>query len=1169
MKNIARLLVFLSVSVAILAGCREDQPLNPVLLELDRTNMKMVVGQSQKLNALLQGSSEKLVWTASDEAVASVGQDGLVKAVGAGQTVITVAAGNAFENCNVEVSEFKADKLLLNSEIADGALILAVGSEFKLEPRFYKSEEKVNDMAYPSYSLGGAVPARDGESVASVDSDGLIKATAPGTVEVTVTGAGVSSSFKLTVKELILDKTSLEMYVQETAELSVSMLPTNLPESEKTMEWYSSDMESVSVDSEGRVKALKATSSPVEIIAVANGVSAVCKVTVTEFVATSVEFADLGDVLRVNDGMYEMYVGDNPVVVHAVFKDAQGNDVSSKVIDRSFASTDASVAAITSDGMLSVNGPGKVTVKVSGAGVESSFELAVIQGVESLTVSPSVLKTVYEGSDPFTIVANVFPENASVRDVTFVSDNPDVASVNSTSGLVSIGHEGVAKIIVSTKGCKRPLKGADGKYIYETLTTTLIVNVLKEDAEEAHSVVIQADGIHEGTLIVQKGTEVQLTAVSESATFSGTYTWMVTKENISVDESGKLAAHAVGTSTVVLIAVSDSGQTATCELPVNVTGVNPTSIEIINGEGLSAVVNDIPVILEARAVSPSNADFAGVNWYSSDEDVVEVDANGKLTYVGIGKAVVTAVARSWDGSAELTDVKDEFALEILNTAVTDFDIVCKSGGIYHNGIQYLEEGASLQLECVTIPHGAEPNTVVWKSSQIETAKVSADGTVTGGVSTNESGTDVVITCIVDAKIEHSFYIKVIKVQPKDIVVTLPDHPLKVGEQWPLNPKVIPESLGFYPSNTLRSPVNSSGVFQSDTPGSISFGFFVSSTQSASIISTLQRYFTISVEPYWVTELVIPETLAMDVGASTSIIPEFKSDVDGVQPTYTDVKWSSADPSVVSINETSGEMTAHKSGTVDIIATTSNEWSVPSGSDQKSAICRVTVSVAENPIHIGDYVYSDGTWSTELESAKTPVGVVFALVNATSADPQLKALYPEASHALAVSLTEYKSAISMVDGTGYSWTSVSDFAIEQGNYASMANTGIACGFSNTMAMKAFKDAKGDYSNYLDVLAGHNVSVTGASSWYLPSEYELSLLAAQYSLVNEKLTAAGATQLEKYTNSWSTELKSGLYWSSTYLQGQGSQSKPYILSEKMLHATMLMHQQAHQIRFVFAF
>lgn len=1118
MKNISRIFAFLLVSLAVLAGCREDQPLEPVLLELDRTNMRMTVGQSQQLNALLQGSTEKLVWTTADESVAEVGKTGLVTAIGPGKTVITVAAGDVSESCNVEVAEFKADELLLNADIKNNALVLAVGDEYQIEPRFYKDGEKVNDMAYPSYSVDNAVPSRTGETVAVVDSEGLIKTSAPGTAEITVSGAGVRSTFKLTVKELSLDKTSLNLYLQETASITATVLPSGLPESESTVEWYSSDKDAVSVDADGNVKALKVTDAPVEIFAIANGVSAVCTVAVTEYIAHSVAFTDLDKSIRKNGDAYEMYVGDTPVVLSASFKDNKGADVSHMVIDRVYSSSDESVATVTSEGVLSLAGPGNASISVSGAGVEASFELAVVQGVESLSVIPSELKTVYEGDEPFTIAATVLPENASVKEVIFASDKPSVASVDPVTGLVTIGSEGIARITVSTKGYKRPVKGADGKYSFENLTSTLIVNVQKKEIA-AGSVTIQADGIVDGTLVVEKGAVVQLTALTEPADFTGTYSWMVTDGIVSVDENGKLTALATGTTTVVLVAASANGQTATAELPVKVTGINPTSIEIVNGEGLKAAVNETPVVLEARATAPSNADFAGVNWYSSDEKIVKVDENGRLTYVGVGKATVTAKAKTWDGSAELSDVKDEFVLEILNTAVTDFKIVCVEGGIYHSDVQYLEEGESLRLECVTTPTGALPNTVVWKSSMPSAAVVSADGVVTGINTPYDTGVDVSIMCIVDGSIERTFDLKIIKIQPRDIVVTLPDHVLKVGEAWSLNPTVIPESLGLYPSNTFQSPVNASGVFVSYYPGDINFGFYVSNTHSESIIRTLQRYYTITVEPYWVTEVTLPDKFEMTAGSSSILTPSFKSDVEGIAPTYTDVVWTSSAPDVVSVDAKTGEVVAHKEGTAEIKATTSHDYAVPSGQNQKSATCVVTVKEPEVQLNVGDYYYSDGTWSSELDATKTVIGIVFAKVDAASVDSHLASDYPNCTRGLVVSTSQYVTPFASDREWGrpdlIDWMNANGFT-------HIEDTQKYCGYSNTKGFFAINQA--NVTSYGDVIrvdlcnavTQHRNAVQApqnASDWYVPAYQEMTLLYDNLDKVNASLSNAGGEVVNK--------------------------------------------------------
>ena len=367
-------------------------------------------------------------------------QDGTVEAIGAGKTVITVSAANLFKECNVEVADFKADALELNEEISEGMLIIPAGEDFQLNPKFYKAGEKVNDLAFPVFTVEGETPSRTGEDVLSIDQDGLIKAMSPGQASVTVSGAGISKTFTLMVKELVLDRTSLNLYLNESVQLSYSLLPEALPSSEKFVEWFTADKESVSVDAQGNVKALKVTSAPVQISLVSNEMSQVCNVTVSEFTANSVEFTDLDEKVRKNAGKYEMYVGDSPVSLTVVFKDASGKDVTEKVAGYSFASSDKSVATVSATGEIKALASGKTTVSVSGAGVQTSFELSVIQGVESIQITPSGAKSVLEGDEPFTISAVVLPENTTVKTVSFKSDKPEVASVDSKSGKVTVGQ---------------------------------------------------------------------------------------------------------------------------------------------------------------------------------------------------------------------------------------------------------------------------------------------------------------------------------------------------------------------------------------------------------------------------------------------------------------------------------------------------------------------------------------------------------------------------------------------------------------------------------------------------------------------------------------------------------------------------------------------------------
>ena len=352
----------------------------------------------------------------------------------------------------------------------------------------------------------------------------------------------------------------------------------------------------------------------------------------------------------------------------------------------------------------------------------------------------------------------------------------------------------------------------------------------------------------------------------------------------------------------------------------------------------------------------------------------------------------------------------------------------------------------------------------------------------------------------------------------------------------------------------------------DIPGTYSLTAYVVSNDN--VVHQPDRSFTISAIPYWVQSITMPAVKELYVGSTTTLLPTFTSDVDGVEPTDKTLTWISSDESIATVDN-SGRVYAKAAGTVDITATTTGAWSVPSSSQRKSATCHITVSVPANPVYVGDYVYTDGTWSTQLDDTKTVAGIVFAVSDATSSDPQLAKAYPGCNRGLAMSVDEFRSAIKM-SGSTYTWQNVYDYAVAKGEYVNITETGLACGYSNTAAMKAFKAEYGEYSVYLDKLAEQDaVVVSGASSWYMPSMYELSLISKNFNAINAVLTAAGKTPLEKYQSSWSGAEYKGTYWHSTW-GGISTQAPAWGLSEDAKAGTGNMQMSnVYPVRYVFAF
>ena len=766
--------------------------------------------------------------------------------------------------------------------------------------------------------------------------------------------------------------------------------------------------------------------------------------------------------------------------------------------------------------------------------------------VEEIPVTISLNKTLMSalpvGSQQ-QLEAVVKPDGADVT-VVWESDNEAVASVDA-DGIVSGVSVGTAVITASAGDASAECK--------------VTVVALKPTA-----ISLTPTKLHLKTGDTQK----LVVAFTPAEAVAEDLVWETSDASVAAVKDGVVTAAGEGEATVT-VKCNGGNLAAVCRVnvaedyvPVYVTEMQltPSEMSLEAGQKKTIEVTYLPADAE---------EVTDLEWETSDADVAKVE-DGTVEAVKVGKAVITA--KCMDGTVTAT-------CQVTVSEKEEPEPGPGEGGLQAVAINAVggkadvQVGMELQLELAYTPSTAVPSSVTWSVDTDMFATIDGNGLLKGKYAEKDASgwKSVVVTVNADGK-EASLVVRVIPRQAEEIRVDVPENNrLKVGSGWTFNPVIYPEGLGFNVMAICSYPVFSvlEGVCytQPGTPGRYSYTFTLSGHENLLDEYNVKTYVDIDVEPYWVETVSIDSALEMETGSSTTLIPTYTSDKEGVEPTYKDVQWKSSDEAVVKVDG-KGNVTAVGAGEATVTVTTSSEWSVPSGSEQKSASCKVTVTQAANPVYVGDYFYSDGTWSTELQSGKTVVGVVFATANATSTDPQLKKDYPECTHGLVVSVKEYDSPIAMVSGADYSWNSVNNYALELGGYASMAATDIICGYSNTQAMKAFKAAKGDYSKYLDVIDGHDVSVAGTSTWYMPSQYELSLIGADYSVINERLAAVG-DQFEEYKNSWDSASRSGIYWSSTYLDGIGSQSKPYILSVNQLDGSMKMHSHSYQVRLVFAF
>lgn len=245
------------------------------------------------------------------------------------------------------------------------------------------------------------------------------------------------------------------------------------------------------------------------------------------------------------------------------------------------------------------------------------------------------------------------------------------------------------------------------------------------------------------------------------------------------------------------------------------------------------------------------------------------------------------------------------------------------------------------------------------------------------------------------------------------------------------------------------------------------------------------------------DLVIPPVEEVDITLSLnkSSITIGKGDTflleATVTPADTELRWESSNTKAVMIDKNGKGM-----------GISIGEATITVYAGDKTATCDVTVKIKPE---IGDFYYSDGSFSSTYDSSKKVVGVVFWTGDPTADDPALKKDHPECTNGLVVSLHG--------EIQGYSWqpefeaydSTVGEWIENNTDFISITspakiddNVNVIRGYNNTKAIEAFNAAPENARWPVTVVAKATEyreqypAPSSSSDWYLPSVKECCLL-----------------------------------------------------------------------------
>ena len=574
---------------------------------LDPAEKEIAIGDNLTINATVKPTLNgvSLKWVSSNEEVVSVLVGGdlsaTVKGVGAGTAVVSAINQEnvVVGSCLITVFEPISGITLSQTNVV---LPLSEGW-FQLYATILPESAKNQEVIWKSTNT----------TVATVDENGIVTLKKSGQTAIIVTSrvdASISAICNLEITKSVtgvkLDTTTHEMFVGETYRITYTISPTGA--SNAQVSWSSSNSSVASVDQSGLVSAKGVGTTVIMIKTKDGGYTAICTINVGR-VATAIKLDVTSLVL--NTGEYYF--------LEATLTPA---DTTDKTVQ--YESSDTKVAVVSKKG--------KITAKKSGAcvimaktksGSMAYCAVTVMQGVTGMELSEDVLELAV--GETYEMEAEIQPKTASNKNVTWVSSNEEVFTVDDEGEIEAIGG-GVAVLTCTTE---------EGSFMDFCVVTVI---------EEVTTVQLDKNFYKLGL----NATYQLIATVSGEKASNKQVEWSSSDPDIvSVDEKGRIKGLQLGYATITCEATDGSGAYDTCEVRVCklVTNIQLDVTYITLIQGKSYEVN--------ATVEPADATYPDPIWTSEDTSIAIVSPKGVITALEPGNTIIRATA---DDSGEVSAI---------------------------------------------------------------------------------------------------------------------------------------------------------------------------------------------------------------------------------------------------------------------------------------------------------------------------------------------------------------------------------------------------------------------------------------------------------------------------------------------------------------------------------
>ncbi|MDE5813915.1 MAG: Ig-like domain-containing protein [Muribaculaceae bacterium] len=780
-----------------------------------------------------------ITWTSSDEAVATVDENGLITAVANGNARISASVEVAFgegwtESFSYPINvEVRSEPISVTPE--NSSIPVWVGDSEPIYLTFEPDDEYVNrEMTWI---------VADPEIAEVYTEYGVYRVRGLKAGNTTITGTTVNGltvdievAVKTMVDQIVFSKETIYLSPDESAKLEF----TTVPEVTNVTFAYQSDNEEVAtVDEEGIITAHSLGSAWITVfsenpwgdydwrgyvrVVVDNYPESVTlldqdiKVVNGSNVPLNLVYSPDGD--DINKEM--TWTLDNPEI--AYIQPRWNYDtwqvIGYQIFGQSLGTTSFTGATLngkTVTGTVSVEGLnmyyGSKDSNEMSVGVGETVQLEIEANPEE------ILNTVTFESDnnniatvsPEGLVAGIAPGNVWIRARYVMNDNEYTddmyVTVRPESGTISFAQrqmvvkpgDWTALEVIFPEGEESDITWESSDYnvvslyehgswaqlIYEGVGIATVTATASNGATATCDVICANPAMNETNVVMGLDQTRQLEVLGIPEGLDVSISWWTDDwyENVLKVSDGQVTAVDYGSATVYAnVSTTEGVDLGQARADVSVIEIVPVSEITLDPDYIDIDEYFGQTVWVNATVMPEDATFQQLEWTSSDESVAVVDQYGYVTVVGHGYAVITATATDGSGVSGTCIVSDPPTLvESITLSTTKL---------------VLKEGETAQLTASVWPYDATNTSVIWSSDRPSVASVDDWGNVTALAqgaaiitATAADGSGVSADCKI---VVQSRELPDIPIYVESIQLSTDDWAAKVGETLQLEAEVTP------------------------------------------------------------------------------------------------------------------------------------------------------------------------------------------------------------------------------------------------------------------------------------------------------------------------------------------------------------------------------------------